>query len=292
MKNDSIKSHDEAYMEKKKEQRKKTVIHFLIALVMIVIICLLFRFSRARDELAPTPTLDRVYEEDCTTTPKPTEDAAKRLNLAVAGEYHISDEEPLFYIGYLKDNVYDVVFTLNEADDNELYKANFVAPGTNVAIDGTAFLEKGQQKVNCLVGIYTKDRGQLISNCTTVVLNVCYEQPNKSIFIRWRIISMRKKIFATLLTTVIILTILPMNVFTANETFEPEDGDKVTVVASVVVTEDALVALGLDLTISIPTEISLSINGTTFEGSGKIYAYGVMDKEKVLRVNIDETHEN
>lgn len=101
---------------------------------------------------------------------------------------------------------------------------------------------------------------------------------------------MRKKIFTALLTAVTLLTSLPMNVFAANETFEPEDGDKVTVVASAIVTEDELVALGLDLVISIPTEISLSLNDKTFEGSGEIYAYGVMDKEKVLRVNIDETH--
>ena len=103
---------------------------------------------------------------------------------------------------------------------------------------------------------------------------------------------MRKKIFTALLTAVTLLTSLPMNVFAANETFEPEDGDKVTVVASAIVTEDELVALGLDLVISIPTEISLSLNDKTFEGSGEIYAYGVMDKEKVLRVNIDETHED
>lgn len=103
---------------------------------------------------------------------------------------------------------------------------------------------------------------------------------------------MRKKIFTALLTAVTLLTTLPMNVFAANETFEPEDGDKVTVVASAIVTEDELVALGLDLVISIPTEISLSLNDKTFEGSGEIYAYGVMDKEKVLRVNIDETHED
>lgn len=103
---------------------------------------------------------------------------------------------------------------------------------------------------------------------------------------------MRKKIFTALLTAVTLLTTLPMNVFAANETFEPKDGDKVTVVASAIVTEDELVALGLDLVISIPTEISLSLNDKTFEGSGEIYAYGVMDKEKVLRVNIDETHED
>ena len=103
---------------------------------------------------------------------------------------------------------------------------------------------------------------------------------------------MRKKIFTALLTAVTLLTTLPMNVFAANETFEPEDGDKVTVVASAIVTEDELVALGLDLVISIPTEIFLFLNDKTFEGSGEIYAYGVMDKEKVLRVNIDETHED
>lgn len=103
---------------------------------------------------------------------------------------------------------------------------------------------------------------------------------------------MRKKLFTALLTAVTLLTTVPMNVFAANETFEPEDGDKVTVVASAIVTEDELVALGLDLVISIPTEISLSLNDKTFEGSGEIYAYGVMDKEKVLRVNIDETHED
>ncbi len=103
---------------------------------------------------------------------------------------------------------------------------------------------------------------------------------------------MRKKFFTALLTAVTLLTTLPMNVFAANETFEPEDGDKVTVVASAIVTEDELVALGLDLVISIPTEISLSLNDKTFEGSGEIYAYGVMDKEKVLRINIDETHED
>ncbi len=102
---------------------------------------------------------------------------------------------------------------------------------------------------------------------------------------------MRKKIFTTLLTAVTLLTTLPMNVFAANETFEPKDGDKVTVVASAIVTEDELEELGLDLVISIPTEISLSLNGKTFEGSGEIYADGVMDNDKLLRVNIDETHE-
>ena len=176
MKRDFIKSHDEAYMAKKKEQRKKTAIRFLITLIIFVIICLSFRSCRARDEPEP----DRIYEEDCIKkpaekTPVSAENAGKRLNLAVTGEYHISDQEPLFYIGYPKDNVYDVVFTLNDMDGNKLYRTNYVAPGTTVAIDGTAFLEKGEQKINCVVGIYTKDSGKLLSNCTTVVLNISYE---------------------------------------------------------------------------------------------------------------------
>jgi len=103
---------------------------------------------------------------------------------------------------------------------------------------------------------------------------------------------MKKKLFTALLTAATILSTLPMTVFSANETFEPKDGDKVTVVASAIVTEDELEQLGLDLVISIPTEITLSLNGKTFEGSGEIYAYGVMDNDKLLRVNIDETHED
>lgn len=180
MKRDSVKNHDEARMKKKKEQRENTLFRFLIILIIIIILCLFFRSCRARDKPAPKP--DRIYEEDYTIISKPdkevsvsAEDTAKRLNLAVAKEYHISDEEPLFYISYPEDNVYDVVFTLKDTKGSVLYQTSYVAPGTNVAVVGTAFLEKGKQEINCAVGVYSRDSGRLLSDCMTVVLDICYE---------------------------------------------------------------------------------------------------------------------
>ena len=177
MKRDSVKNHDEARKKKKKEQRENTLFRFLIILIIIIILCLFFRSCRARDKPAPEP--DRIYEEDCTVTSKPDKEAsvdtAKRLNLAVAKEYHISDEEPLFYISYPEDNAYDVVFTLKDTKGSVLYQTGYVAPGTNAAVDGTAFLEKGKQEINCAVSVYSRDSGRHLSDCTTVVLDICYE---------------------------------------------------------------------------------------------------------------------
>lgn len=179
MKKDSANNQDEAY-RKKKKQREKTIFRFLIILIIIIILCLFFRSCRARDKPAPKP--DRIYEENCTITLKPdkedsliAEDTSKRLNLAVAREYHISDEEPLFYISYPEENIYDVVFTLKDTNDNEIYRTGYIEPGTNVAIDGAAFLKKGEQEINCVVYVYNRDSGCLLSDCTTVVLAICYE---------------------------------------------------------------------------------------------------------------------
>lgn len=176
MKRDSAKNHDEAHKKKKKEQREKTIFRFLIILIIIIILCLFFRSCRARDK--PAPESNRIYEENCTPEKEasvPAEDTAKRLNLAVAKEYHISDEEPLFYINYPEDNVYDVVFTLKDRKGSELYQTAYIVPGTNAAVDGTAFLEKGEHEINCVAGIYSRDSGRLLSDCTTIVLNICYE---------------------------------------------------------------------------------------------------------------------
>lgn len=176
MNKDSAKNNDKAHMEKKKKQKEKTILRFLIILIIIMILCLFFRSCRARDKPAPKP--DRIYEEDCTRTSKPDKEACVpegRLNLAVAKEYHISDEEPLFYISYPENNAYDVVFTLKDTKGSVLYQTGYAAPGTNVAIDGTAFLEKGKQEINCVAGIYSRDSGRLVSDCTTIILNICYE---------------------------------------------------------------------------------------------------------------------
>lgn len=159
-------------------RRKKPTILFIILIVIIVLICLFLRSCRARDEPLPKPHQDteRVYEDDVEkeTVIKPTKEN-KRLNLAISEHYRISDEKPVFYIGFPEENIFDVVLTLKDGDGKELYKTNYIAPGTNVAIDGTAFLSKGEQKVDCLVSIYDHENGYLISECTTVVLNMIYE---------------------------------------------------------------------------------------------------------------------
>lgn len=157
--------------------RKRSIWDILrkILIGMVILVGLLYFFGRARDEPAPDPEI--VYEEDCrpdTEEIVPT-DANKRLCLAICDSYRISEEHPVFYIGFPEENIYDVVFTLKDAAGKELYRTNYIAPGTNTAIDGTTFLDKGSQQVECLVSVYNHDSGVLISDCTTVVLNINYE---------------------------------------------------------------------------------------------------------------------
>ena len=160
-----------------KHVRKRSIWDILrkILFGMVILVGLLYFFGRARDEPAPAPEI--IYEEDCRPDIEvlvPT-DANKRLCLAICDSYQISEEHPIFYIGFPEENIYDVVFTLKDVAGKELYRTNYVAPGTNTAIDGTAFLEKGSQQVECLVSVYDHDSGVLISDCTTVVLNIDYE---------------------------------------------------------------------------------------------------------------------
>ena len=156
-------------------RRKRRFMKVLAIIILFILICLCFRSCRARDEPQPEP--DRIYEENHVPSYEdiiPSQEN-KRLNLAISDSYRITDENPVFYIGFPKENIFDVVFILKDSDGNELYKTNYIAPGTNVAIDGTEFLEKGNQQVECLVSIYSHDSGVLISDCTTVVLNINYE---------------------------------------------------------------------------------------------------------------------
>lgn len=159
--------------EKKSWKKKAAAIFLLILILILILLC--FRSCRARDEPLPDGT-ERVYEEDHGRDADASVPAGdeKRLNLAVAGRYQITDEEPYFYIGFPAENAYDVVFALKDEAGNELYKTNYVSAGTNVAIDGTAFLAKGEQKVDCLVSVYDHNTGALVSDCTTVVLNISY----------------------------------------------------------------------------------------------------------------------
>lgn len=157
-------------------RRKKSLMKVILTVILLILLCLCFRSCRARDEpVVPEP--DRVYEEDYTPDYEdviPSQEN-KRLSIAISDSYRITDENPVFYIGFPEENIFDVVFTLKDIQGQELYKTKYIAPGTNVAIDGTAFLGKGEQQVECLVSVYNHDTGMLISDCTTVVLNIKYE---------------------------------------------------------------------------------------------------------------------
>ncbi len=158
------------------EKKKHPVVKIVVTLIVLIILCLCFRSCQARDEpILPDP--DRTYEENVVTESEevmPTQEN-KRLNIAISDSYLITEERPVFYIGYPEENVFDVVFILLDGAGNELYKTKYVAPGTNVAIDGSTFLKIGEHKIDCLVSIYNHDSGTLISDCTTIVLNINYE---------------------------------------------------------------------------------------------------------------------
>lgn len=156
-------------------RRKKSLMKVILTVIILILLCLCFRSCRARDE--PTANPDRVYEEDHTPSYEdviPSQEN-KRLSLAISDGYRITDEHPVFYIGFPEENIFDVVLTLKNLEGTELYQTNYIAPGTNVAFDGTTFLAKGDQQVECLVSIYSHESGTLISDCTTVILNIKYE---------------------------------------------------------------------------------------------------------------------
>ncbi len=158
------------------ERKKKHIVRDILLVIILILLLLCLRSCRARDEPVPED-VERVYEEDHGRGEGSFAPAAEggRLNLAVSECYRITDEQPYFYIGFPEENVYDVRFTLKDAAGNELYRTDYVSAGTNVAIDGTDFLPKGEQKVDCLVSVYDRDSGALVSDCTTVVLNVSYQ---------------------------------------------------------------------------------------------------------------------
>lgn len=168
-------------LEKNKPQRNKntekeenhSVIKVILLILLFLVVCLCFRSCRARDEPLP----ERIYEEDYISEYEYVlpSDENRRLNLALSGNYQISEEHPVFYIGYPEENIFDVVFTLMDSEGGLLYQTDFVAPGTNTAIDGTAFLQKGTHQIACLVSVYQCDSDTLVSDCTTVVLNIDYQ---------------------------------------------------------------------------------------------------------------------
>lgn len=101
---------------------------------------------------------------------------------------------------------------------------------------------------------------------------------------------MMKKIAAVLLTLTAFCAALPSNAFAADQTVTVGDGgSSCEVTASATVTDQDLEDLGLNVVVSFPTEVALSLDKGTksFKGSGNIYACGVMDSGKSLTVAVD-----
>lgn len=99
---------------------------------------------------------------------------------------------------------------------------------------------------------------------------------------------MKKNVFVTMLTMAVILTTMPMTALAETTTISPNDGDTATVVASTDVTEADLEELGLNLVLSIPTSISLTLDeNKNFTGEDVVYAYGLMDENTSLSVSVD-----
>lgn len=175
MKRKTTQAQNTTANNQSKEEKKRRIIGYLIIVILLLLFCVFLRSCQARDE--PAPTVDRIYEEDqhrSTVDLVPTGEN-KRLNLAISDQYVLTEEEPVFYIGYPEENVYDVVFSLLDDTGSPMYQTKYIAPGTNVAIDGSSFLPKGEQTVDCQVSIYDHDSGALISDCVTVVLNLNYQ---------------------------------------------------------------------------------------------------------------------
>lgn len=101
---------------------------------------------------------------------------------------------------------------------------------------------------------------------------------------------MMKKIAAVLLSLTAFCAALPSNAFAADQTVTVGDGgSSCEVTASATVTDQDLEDLGLNVVVSFPTEVALSLDKGTksFKGSGNIYACGVMDSGKSLTVAVD-----
>ena len=99
---------------------------------------------------------------------------------------------------------------------------------------------------------------------------------------------MRKNVIATVLTMAVFVAGMPVTALAETTTISPNDGDTATVVASADVTEADLEELGLNLVLSIPASVSLTLDeDKNFSGEDVVYAYGLIDENSKLVVAVD-----
>ena len=104
---------------------------------------------------------------------------------------------------------------------------------------------------------------------------------------------MKKRLFTVLMTMTTLFATLPTTAWASTQTVDPADNQSFEVVASANVTDEDLAELGLNVVVSFPAEITLSMDGDkAFTGSDKVYAYGIMDSDSTLLITIDTDDEN
>ena len=104
---------------------------------------------------------------------------------------------------------------------------------------------------------------------------------------------MKKRLFTVLMTMTTLFATLPTTTWASTQTVDPADNQSFEVVASAKVTDEDLAELGLNVVVSFPAEITLSMDGDkAFTGSDKVYAYGIMDTDSTLLITIDTDDEN
>ena len=102
---------------------------------------------------------------------------------------------------------------------------------------------------------------------------------------------LKEKLLTVLVAMAAFMTALPVNAFASEQVVDPAENDSFEVVASATVTDADLTELGLNVVVSFPVEIALTLDEDhAFSGAGMVYAYGIMDNGSTLSITIDETN--
>ena len=160
--------NDKKKKEKKSRQRKRIIIVLVMVLLLLLMLFLLQRKE--------TEVYIREYEKHVEKIWE-TQEAKEnpRINIAISQRYEISDESPLFYVGYPKDNQFDIVLTFYDEQNNVLYETKYIQPDTNVAINGTEFVSKDIEEYRCNISAFDRTTGRLVSSSVNVIMKIHYE---------------------------------------------------------------------------------------------------------------------
>lgn len=158
--------------KEKKEKKSRQCKRIIMMLVMVVLLLFIFLLLQRKE----TEVYIREYEkyvEKIWETQEAKENP--RINIAISQRYEISDESPLFYIGYPKDNQFDIVLTFYDERNNVLYETKYIQPDTTVAVDGTEFVSKDIEEYRCNISAFDRATGKLISSSVNVIMKIHYE---------------------------------------------------------------------------------------------------------------------